>query len=202
MQWRPPDLEWIKLNVDGAFSQALQRAGGRGVIRGHDGEIVAAFSAGFEGCKSGLEAEVSAILVGVVHAKQHDNRIWIEADAEKVVHWLSSDQLGPADVCTEMARIRKEVHGLEWKVSHIFREGNKAADLLAGAGAQPRTQVVYTRSSTPLRVKALCRLDQLGFRIFGFDSFACRIQFGARFFYSLVFVSSCCNGLCVSFVMC
>ncbi|XP_047943058.1 uncharacterized protein LOC125189874 [Salvia hispanica] len=48
---------------------------------------------------------------------------------------------------------------LEWKVSHIYREGNKAADFLAGIGMQSGEQVFYSGSSVPARVKALCRLE-------------------------------------------
>ena len=168
VQWRPPDVDWIKLNVDGAFSHELQRAGGGGVVRDHEGEILAAFSTGFEGCSSGLEAEVLALRFGVVLAKRHGNRVWIESDAEQVVHWLSSEQLGSSEVCLEMARIRKEVQGLDWKVSHIFREGNKVADFLAGIGAQSGIQIEYNSNTAPSRVKALCRLEQMGLPNFRF----------------------------------
>ncbi|XP_042016195.1 uncharacterized protein LOC121764206 [Salvia splendens] len=103
VQWRPPDLFWIKINVDGAFRQLTQKAGAGGVLRDSEGEILAAFSAGFE-AGSGLEAEVLALLTGVILAKQYGNRIWIEADASAMVRWLSSDQLGPTDICVELAK--------------------------------------------------------------------------------------------------
>ena len=138
-----------------------------GVLRDHKGEIVVAFSAGFEG-GSGLEAEVSALLLGVRMAKQHGSRLWIEADAEVLVRWIATEQLGAAEVCTDLARVRKELENVEWKVSHIFREGNKAADFLAGLGLQSGERITYTRSSTPSLVKALCRLDQLGLPNFRF----------------------------------
>ncbi|XP_047942726.1 uncharacterized protein LOC125189497 [Salvia hispanica] len=89
VQCRPPDEGWLKLNVDGAFSQSLQRAGGRGVLRNFKGDIIAAFSAGTEG-NSGVEAEAAALLLGVLLVKQHGSRIWIESDANLMVRWLAS----------------------------------------------------------------------------------------------------------------
>ncbi|XP_042035462.1 uncharacterized protein LOC121781826 [Salvia splendens] len=103
---------------------------------------------GFEG-GSGMEVEVSTVLLGVILAKQHGSRIWIESDAQRVVRWLSEAQLGPAEVCTDLMKIRKELQGLGWKVSHIFREGNKAADFHAGIGVQSGARVFYSRSSAP-----------------------------------------------------
>lgn len=55
VEWRPPDPLWVKLNVDGAFIQATQNAGGGGIVRNHEGEILVAFATGFK-CRSGLEA--------------------------------------------------------------------------------------------------------------------------------------------------
>ena len=72
------------------------------MVRDHKRAILAAFSAGFE-------AEVTAVLLGIILAKQHDNQIWLETDAEVVVRWLAADQLGAASVCTEIAKIRREL---------------------------------------------------------------------------------------------
>ena len=85
VQWRPPDPSWIKLNVDGAYLQSVQKAGGGGVIRDLDGEILAAFAADLKG-NSVMEAEVLALLMGLVLAKQHGDgyglrwmqRLWFD----------------------------------------------------------------------------------------------------------------------------
>ncbi|XP_042065480.1 uncharacterized protein LOC121808994 [Salvia splendens] len=90
-----------------------------GVVRDHEGEIVVAFSTGFEG-GSAIEAEILAILAGVRLAKHHGSRLWIESDPNMVVKWLSEEQLGPAEFCTDLRMIRKELQGLEWRISDIF----------------------------------------------------------------------------------
>ena len=84
-------------------------------------------------------------------------------DAELVVKWLGSGLLGPAEVCTDLARIRKELEGITWKVSHI-----KAADYLAEIGIHSGMETIFSKESAPARVRALCRLDQLGLPNFRF----------------------------------
>ncbi|XP_042065471.1 uncharacterized protein LOC121808983 [Salvia splendens] len=144
-----------------------QRAGGGGVLRDSEGEILAAFAADLD-VGSGLEAEAMALMIGVRLAKQHSNRIWIESDSETVVRWLHTGHLGPAEICNVLARVRKELEGCVWRISHIFREGNKVADFLAGLSLQAGAIQYYTRGSSPARVKALCRLEQLGMPNFRF----------------------------------
>ncbi|XP_042051501.1 uncharacterized protein LOC121796786 [Salvia splendens] len=168
VQWRPPDSGWMKLNVDGAFSLELKRAGGGGVVRDQEGKIVVAFSTGLER-NSGLEAEVGAVLAGVILAKRHTSRLLIESDADRVVRWLSTDQLDPAEVCSELRRIRKELQGLEWRMSHIYREGNKAADFLAGIGVLTEEKREYTKSSPPLVLGPCADWISLVSPISGFD---------------------------------
>ena len=165
--WRPPDPRWVKLNVDGAFLSSSQVGGGGGVVRDSEGEILSAFSAGLK-AGSGLEAEAAAVLIGIHLAKQFGNQIWIELDSEVVVRWLTEDQLGSADSCIILAKIRRELGGTIWRASHIFREGNKVADLLAKIGLQSDFEIIYTRISTPPRAKALCRMDQWGLPNFRF----------------------------------
>ncbi|XP_047978624.1 uncharacterized protein LOC125220501 [Salvia hispanica] len=165
--WRPPDPRWVKLNVDGAFLSSSQVGGGGGVVRDSEGEILSAFSAGLK-AGSGLEAEAAAVLIGIHLAKQFGNQIWIELDSEVVVRWLTEDQLGSADSCIILAKIRRELGGTIWRASHIFREGNKVADLLAKIGLQSDSEIIYTRISTPPRAKALCRMDQWGLPNFRF----------------------------------
>lgn len=90
-----------------------------------------------------------ALLSGIALAKLHGQRIWIEMDAEVVVKWRGMKQLCSEEVCSSLAKVRQELRGIEWTVSHIYREGNKAADYLAGLGMQASVRVVYSASSAP-----------------------------------------------------
>ncbi|KAH9294777.1 hypothetical protein KI387_038365, partial [Taxus chinensis] len=44
IHWHPPNLNWYKLNFDGASKGNLGIAAGGGVIRDHKGSLVAAYA--------------------------------------------------------------------------------------------------------------------------------------------------------------
>ncbi|XP_042016222.1 uncharacterized protein LOC121764232 [Salvia splendens] len=149
VQWRSPDMGWVKINVDGAFSPNTHRAGG-GVVRDCEGEILSAFAAGFE-VRSGLGAEVAAVLVGVALAKQCGRNIWIESDAELVVRWLDTGQLGPSEVCVELAKVRRELE-----------ESRLETDVYKGFGAFSGKSVMQARSDGMAEFPVLRFVDVAG----------------------------------------
>lgn len=167
VMWKPPYPGWLKLNTDGAFQSSSRSAGGGGVLRNHLGDIVAAFAANV-GADSGLEAEMAAILIGISLAKLHGDHIWLESDAELIVGWINSAQLGAGSARHTLAKIRAELRGISWKVSYIPREGNMAADFLANFGRGVSDTRIFNRGSVPARVKAFCSLDSLGMPSFRF----------------------------------
>ena len=99
-------------------------------------------------------------------AKKHGNYLWIESDAEVLCLLLSKDQFGPAGVRHTMARIRLELREVQWKISHIRRDGNKVPDFLASLGKISKSLVRFEENEILPRAKALARLDQLGMRSF------------------------------------
>ncbi|XP_042035111.1 uncharacterized protein LOC121781439 [Salvia splendens] len=65
IKWNPPDDPWIKLNTDGAYNEATDKAGGGGIVRDHEGNMLAAFAYPLE-AHSALEAELLAIHFGLL----------------------------------------------------------------------------------------------------------------------------------------
>ncbi|XP_042023121.1 uncharacterized protein LOC121770456 [Salvia splendens] len=87
IKWHPPDDPWIKLNTDGAFLEASDKAAGSGIIRDHTGKVLSAFASPLE-AHSALEAELLAIQLGLELALEFNRPIWIESDAQQVVQLL------------------------------------------------------------------------------------------------------------------
>ena len=131
--WKPPDWPWIKLNTDGAFGGTANMAGGGGLVRDHLGRCLEAFCSPLAAV-TGLEAEVKALLEGILMAKTHGNCIWLEVDAEILCSLLDKGKLGPAYLRHDMVKIRVALREVSWRISHIRREGNKAADFLQLSG--------------------------------------------------------------------
>ncbi|XP_041995737.1 uncharacterized protein LOC121745859 [Salvia splendens] len=167
VQWRSPEQPWMKLITDGGLEGSTSRAGGEGLLRDYLGNIVEAFCTPLK-VDSGWEAEVMALLEGILMAKRHTQHIWIETDAESLRLYMERGCLGPARTRHIMAKIRLVLKDTIWNITHIRREGNKAADHLVLMGKNGPSLTKFTAESAPARVKALARLDQIGMPNFSF----------------------------------
>lgn len=87
-------------------------------MRDHQGEIVEAFCTPLD-ANSGLEAEMKALLEGILVAKTHSNHIWMESDAEVLSSMMRKGQLGPAKLRHVMVRIRVAPRDITWRMTHI-----------------------------------------------------------------------------------
>ncbi|XP_042051648.1 uncharacterized protein LOC121796961 [Salvia splendens] len=143
--WHPPDAPWVKLNTDGAFSASTLEAGEGGLVRGPDGGLLRAFYSPIT-ASSSFEAELLALIRGLGMAMELSTHIWIELDLAALVTLLSSGRLGSADIRHHTALIRSMTAQRHVRFSHIYREGNQAADFLAGRGLRPLPLLIMTQS--------------------------------------------------------
>ncbi|XP_042056087.1 uncharacterized protein LOC121800625 [Salvia splendens] len=134
--WHPPDAPWVELNTDSAFSTSTLEAGEGGLVRGSDGGLLRAFCAPIS-ASSSVEAKLLALIRGLEMAMELSTHIWIELDSATLVSLLSSGHLGSADFRHHMTLIRSMTSQRHVRFSHIYREGNRAADFLAGRGSRP-----------------------------------------------------------------
>ncbi|XP_057791327.1 uncharacterized protein LOC131008468 [Salvia miltiorrhiza] len=112
--WWPPVGQWIKVNTDGsaAGSPGAIAAGGRGYA---------------------FEAELHAVItaIAIAHARGW-MFLWIEADSMYVVNLLSSRARDvPWRFVASWNRTLHLLTDMQIMVSHIYREGNVAADIMA-----------------------------------------------------------------------
>ncbi|XP_077244506.1 uncharacterized protein LOC143884688 isoform X4 [Tasmannia lanceolata] len=133
--WSAPPTGWLKLNTDGTFKLNPSRSGCGGLIR----DSAAGFVAGF--CKQlypvdNNVAEVLGVLHGLEFVSNHfpPVPIWIESDSLIVVNAISGQCSIPEEWRSDISRIKCLLADREWKISHIFREGNRCADWFADKG--------------------------------------------------------------------
>ncbi|KAL0293864.1 UNVERIFIED_CONTAM: hypothetical protein Sangu_3229600, partial [Sesamum angustifolium] len=78
------------------------------------------------------QAELSAIHRGLQLCRDKGFRkIWIETDAKAIITLISSPRQGAWNLQNTLQRIRNILSQMTYRISHIFREGNQAADFLA-----------------------------------------------------------------------
>ncbi|GER39319.1 40S ribosomal protein S24 [Striga asiatica] len=166
--WLRPDSPWVKLNTDGSSDRHSGTAGGGGLIWDHSGALIAAFHTSLQAFSS-YDAEIQALQIGLQIAADLSSHIWIELYAAAVVTLLASGHQGSWQIQHPLMRIRDLLRSVHYRITHIFREGNKPADYLASLGATIPDTHTYQTYTAPLRLRTLVRMDQLGYPSFRFQ---------------------------------
>ncbi|CAN1227754.1 Putative ribonuclease H protein At1g65750 [Linum perenne] len=131
----PPPPEWVTLNSDGSVIPETGRAAAGGLFRDADGRCLAAFSMNLGIC-SITRAELRGAMTGLQIAWDRGFwRIIVQLDSCVAVQLLLGDGEDSHQHSSEIASSR-EMLDRDWmiKVEHIYREGNRVADYLAGIG--------------------------------------------------------------------
>ncbi|XP_057808794.1 uncharacterized protein LOC131023266 [Salvia miltiorrhiza] len=145
VHWWPPVGQWMKVNTDGSAMGAPGSIAAGGVFRDHWGWVRGCYH--FKGGTGfAFEAELLAVIYAITIAHQRGwLMLWIEGDSAYIVRLLESRSLDVPG-CS-MAAWKKALRLLEEfsvQVSHIFREGNCVADLMANP-AMPEGWWPYAR---------------------------------------------------------
>ncbi|KAL4385217.1 hypothetical protein GQ457_15G009690 [Hibiscus cannabinus] len=145
--WAPPQVGWVKLNVDAAVATVDHTVGIEGVVRDENGVWLFGY-ARFVGRCDVLLAEFWAIHDGLLHVwSMGYRRVELESDCLEAVRVINneSDMMGGSVLVESIKRLL----GQDWRVEvrYISRENNRIADLLAKRGRN--MQLVPLRFVTP-----------------------------------------------------
>jgi ribonuclease HI len=133
--WHPPLINWLKCNIDGASSGNPGNAACGGIFRNHESDFVYGFAEPI-GDTTAYIAEMSGAIRAIEIAFQNQwTNLWIESDSSSVVAAFHNPDK-PVAWCLSN-RWKNTLHmtkQMNFMVSHIYREGNQVADLLANHG--------------------------------------------------------------------
>lgn len=141
VHWNPPDPNWFKLNIDGSCSNCLDGVGyiaAGGIIRDYNGSWVKGF-ASFLGKGTSLLAEIWAVYLGLMVAKSLGCiNLVVESDSSIVVDLLCKDVDYTSHHYSALLELcRSDLTSFpQFKVNHVFREGNRVADKIAQFAGQ------------------------------------------------------------------
>lgn len=123
---------WVKVNTDGL---SKKNPGLSGVFRDHRGLFLGGFAM-FLGQHSAFFAEFMAVIFAIENAYSRGwHRLWIECDSIAVTQCLTNSHYAPPwQLHTRRLNCLDMLKVMEFHISHIYREGNKVADLLANMG--------------------------------------------------------------------
>ncbi|XP_042387015.1 uncharacterized protein LOC121978787 [Zingiber officinale] len=161
VQWRRPDDGWFKLNTDGSSRGNPGESSYGAIVRDHSGQVVVARQ-GVLGEGSNIRAELMAILRGLeLCVDRQLFPIWLESDSLVALHIIGSSGIS-WELREEILRIRRLVRQYGVRCTHIYREGNAAADFLANQAYQVEGERVMEGQEIGGLLLGICRMDRLG----------------------------------------
>ncbi|CAI9756749.1 unnamed protein product [Fraxinus pennsylvanica] len=132
-KWTPPDLNFLKLNVDGATFQELEKARIGAVLRDSFGKVIMAMSKIEIRVEESEAIELLAIFRGLqLCVNMGIQNLLVESDSKLVVEALQIERM----LNSSLGVLYQEVKHLatqfvNCKYSHIYRECNMVAHKLA-----------------------------------------------------------------------
>ncbi|CAN1331699.1 Putative ribonuclease H protein At1g65750 [Linum perenne] len=133
--WNPGRSGWWTVNTDGAVNVNTGRASAGGLIRDEFGHCVAAFTMNIGRC-SITRAELRGAIRGLQTAWELGlTKVELQVDSSAIVQLVEEEGEPTHQHAMEVLEFRDLV-ARDWDVRlrHVYREGNHAADFLAGIG--------------------------------------------------------------------
>ncbi|CAN1132850.1 Putative ribonuclease H protein At1g65750, partial [Linum perenne] len=133
--WEPGPTGWVTVNTDGSVLSHSGSSAAGGLIRSDSSYCLAAFSVNLGKC-SITRAELRGTIIGLDLAWEAGHRkVAVQVDSRVVIDLLKATEQPSHQFAGEIHTLR-QLLCREWETSfsHTYREGNKAADYLAGIG--------------------------------------------------------------------
>jgi ribonuclease HI len=132
-KWEAPPLGWHKVNWDAALGKQQGRMGSGVVVRDHLGRVVAARSVTRQGDFEPAAAEAMAAFLAMQTAHEMGiQTVWFEGDAKEITNAVNSRTTDWSPIGHLVDDLRLELSKFPtWKMTHVRRENNQAAHMLA-----------------------------------------------------------------------
>ncbi|CAN1825474.1 Putative ribonuclease H protein At1g65750 [Linum perenne] len=136
IQWKPGPINWLTLNVDGSANRRDGRSAAGGLLRNHEGRCSLAFTMNLGAC-SITRAEMRGAIEGLERAWEAGaRRVILQMDSRAVIALFTSSTSEVTNQHAMEILHFCELLSRDWdlQIEHTYREGNQAADFLAGIG--------------------------------------------------------------------
>ncbi|CAO2842740.1 unnamed protein product [Amaranthus hypochondriacus] len=146
--WEKPKVGWTKLNFDGSCKGKTGKSSIGGVFRDHNAKFLLGYAESI-GKTDSTDAELAALLRGLELIIENGwNDAWLEGDAEALVNVITKKrtmksleaQKYVSHINTIMPVLNKYI------MTHIYREGNRAAHKFAQIGHHLDKPCIWTHS--------------------------------------------------------
>ncbi|KAK4397307.1 putative ribonuclease H protein [Sesamum angolense] len=143
VNWDKPERGWVKINTDGASKGNPGISGAGGIVRNEEGVAILAFYE-FIGQATNMFSEVFGLYKALQLCNSRGiNKIWIEVDAKNLIRLINCPSIAHWSLQNMLKEIRITLKSMEYRISHIYREGYKAADYLANLACSTQSSRVF-----------------------------------------------------------
>lgn len=166
VEWKKPRIGWTKLNFDGSCKGKNGKASIGGLIRNDKAEFLLGYAESI-GLSNSTMAELIALRRGLELVLEYgwNDKLWLEGDAKTLVEIiLKRRKVRCMEVQKHISHINSILILPEMNnvfVSHIYREGNRAADKFAQMGHLLEEPTIW-RSVPPHEVLSIMDDDAQG----------------------------------------
>ncbi|KAL2476811.1 Uncharacterized protein Adt_37547 [Abeliophyllum distichum] len=131
------------------------------ILGDSSGQCIRAFFSFYGDCTI-LEAELRALLDGIILARRLGlSVLWVESDSTLAIHCITKGG-GPWHIQATLRHIRHLLVLDMDTITHIFRESNQVADLLASESWDRHCYYEYNSQDLPRRHRSLVQIDRFG----------------------------------------
>lgn len=161
--WNPPIFNWIKCNTDGLSTNNHSACGG--IFRDSQAKFLLCFAEN-SGFGNAYHAELYGAMRALEIAAQHQwHTLWLECDSILVVKAFTNQFLIPWNLRNRWEKCMQFVSGINFLVTHVYREGNCCADSLANIGLSLHGLTVWLEIPASIRGNVVKdRLGMLNYR--------------------------------------
>ncbi|WMV26965.1 hypothetical protein MTR67_020350 [Solanum verrucosum] len=151
----------IKLNTDGSFYKDTNKAGIAGVVRNERGDFIMTYSVPVHS-QSNNQTEALAVKFGVQWCMQQQFTLLdIELDSLVISNMLINKDTNNLKLKHIVSGIVNHLTGIQYAISHCYRETNQTADHLAKMASTSGTRTLYhSLKELHREAKGLLQLDK------------------------------------------
>ncbi|XP_059073731.1 uncharacterized protein LOC131874396 [Cryptomeria japonica] len=133
--WETPKRGWYKLNFDGAAKGNPGWAGYGSILRNEDGIILGSIG-GNMGVATNNEVETLAMVRGIKFCvDQGYSKVEIEGESQIVINAVIKQKTPNWKLHQYLDDIKQNLNRIQqYKITHVYREANRAMDQLANEG--------------------------------------------------------------------
>lgn len=161
VRWKPPEIDWVKCNTDGASKGNPGESAYDFCVRNCAGDLMYAEAQSI-GLTTNMEAEIMAVWKALLFCySKNYHQVNLKTDSLGVHKMISKEWKISWEEVEKTKEIQFLLNNMQVHVIHIFREANHLGDFIANLAINKENrQQFYSFSNLPVTARRLVNVDK------------------------------------------